>query len=359
MKKAKMLCALALVAGSISALAACDSNNSQGTKLKLGVGMISAAPEVSYGSYQLELNFAAAVWDADNKVVASLVDVYQVQLGEGGLDKSEGKASYYFGNTDETKTKRDRHDDYNMAPVAQKGEWYVQAENLENWTKGKEVSQLNTDNNPKDGPVASANVSINTGDLLGAVKESSSGYHVSEAKELSGELTLALGHNMTYELDKDTKQLTQINASILAVVLNKDNVIQQAFLDEIQIPVVYTAPSADTPSKAADDQENQAKKGTWALGSAKQVGHDQGQPVSSKKEMHADYGMSDKTLAPQGDWYEQAAKFENYLVGKKPSDVRADNDGKLAAANVSISTGTYFAALNNAVNTSLYNSKKI
>ena len=71
--------------------------------------------------------------------------------------------------------------------------------------------------------------------------------------------------------------------------------------------------------------------------------------------MGGDYGMAS---APQGDWYVQAKKFEDYLVGKKPSEVHADDDSKLAAADVSIDTHTYFSALEKAFDSTLYNSKK-
>ena len=381
MKKAKMLCAFALVAGSLAALASC---NTQSRKLKLGIGMISAAPAESYGSWQLEINFAATAWDENNKVVASLLDVYQVQLGDGDLNTSD--STYYFANSDETKTKRDRHDDYGMVNPpesnAAQGEWYVQAEKLENWTKGKTVSQLNPE---EGGAVGSANVSIQTGTLLDAVKESATGFHVSEVAEIEGEnLTLALGHSMNYDRSEEGV-LTQVNASVLALVLDSDKVIRQAFLDEIQIPLTYTPASTeepdeggDTPQGTADgtseqpgteenggNSEGEEEEGgtttpaSWTITAGKnQVGHDAGQAVSSKKEMHNDYGMTpDLEYVTQGNWYEQAKKFEDYLVGKKASDVSADSDGKLEAADVSISTGTYFAALTNAVNTSLYNSK--
>ena len=329
MKKVKTLCALALVAGAVGALASCDNG---AKNLKVGVGMISAAPAISYGSYQLELNFAVAAWDNENKVAQTLVDVYQIPLGAGDLDKQD--TTYFFANG-EAKTKRDRHDDYAMKDKATKGEWYEQAENLENWAKGKSVSELAPD--ADTGAVAAANVSIQTGTLLDAIKESNA-HKKENAVNASGELTLALGHNVSYAYTGEV--LSQINIVALGVLLDGNNTIQQAYLDEIQIPVSYT-------------------NSEWKLGTANQVGHDSGQAVSSKKEMGSDYGMSDPTKAPQGDWYVQAAKFEDYLVGKKANEVAADSDGKLAAANVSISTGTYFSALKNAIDGSLYNSKKL
>ena len=345
MKKAKMLCALALVAGAVGALASCDNGNSTGKDLKIGVGMISAAPEVPYsstdGSYELELNFATAAWDSEGKVAASLVDVYQVQLGEGVLNKT-GKDTYYFGTTDETKTKRDRHDDYGMANIASKGEWYTQAANLEKWSVGKKSSEM-------ESATMSTDVTISTDDLVNAVKESDT-HKKDKAVTVDGELTLALGHYISYEYADDTEEtkdhiMTQVNIVALGVLLKADGTIAQAYLDEIQIPLTYTAPASA------------GEKGTWALTTAGkgQVGHDDGQAVSSKKEMGDDYNMVKYSGedCKQGEWYVQAAKFEDYLVGKKVSDIKAD-----APTEKHDNTGTYISALNKAVDSALYNTKK-
>ena len=141
--KNKLIGALAIV-GVVGTLVACGGGENPSTNpvseeqstrnLTIGVGTTVAAPAYDhYGRLLVEVNFATALYEGD-KVAASLVDVYQIQLdSEKAALKNETVV-----------TKRDLHDDYAMKPASPIGkEWFEQAAAFEDYLVGKTVSEIN------------------------------------------------------------------------------------------------------------------------------------------------------------------------------------------------------------------------
>lgn len=129
--------------------------------------------------------------------------------------------------------------------------------------------------------------------------------------------------------------ITQANVYVASVIFDSTNKIVSAYIDELQIPLTYTAASGDTAAKL------EFTAGKAQITSSHKP---EGQAVASKKELLEDYGMS---TAAKGDWYVQAAAIEKTAIGLTVDQFKAQvgTDGKPAAgsdlsADVSITVNT-------------------
>lgn len=339
--KNKLIGALAIV-GVVGTLVACGGGENPSTNpvseeqstrnLTIGVGTTVAAPAYDhYNRLLVEVNFATALYEGD-KVAASLVDVYQIQLdSEKAALKNETVV-----------TKRDLHDNYAMKPASPIGkEWWEQAAALETYTEGKSTfDETSTD--------LTAGCTMAAGDLLGAVAEAKTNTkgNVAVAK---GNYTIALGHKFSVEKDETSGALTQINIAFAGLLLDGDAKVVTAYIDEVQIPLTFNA-------EAAEGECEYTITPTNAYGSPTTQYNYKGQTIASKKELGNDYAM--KPDSPIGkEWFEQAAAFEDYLVGKKVSEINLEDSSLLAGCTMY--AGAYEAACDNAVDSTLYNSKAI
>ena len=338
--KNKLIGALAIV-GVVGTLVACGGGENPSTNpvseeqstrnLTIGVGTTVAAPAYDhYGRLLVEVNFATALYEGD-KVAASLVDVYQIQLdSEKAALKNETVV-----------TKRDLHDDYAMKPASPIGkEWWEQAAALETYTEGKSTfDETSTD--------LTAGCTMAAGDLLNVVAEAKTNTKGNVAVD-NGNYTIALGHNFSVETD-ESGALTQINIAFAGLLLDGDAKVVTAYIDEVQIPLTFNA-------EAAEGECEYTITPTNAYGSPTTQYNYKGQTIASKKELGDDYAM--KPASPIGkEWFEQAAAFEDYLVGKTVSEINLEDSSLLAGCTMY--AGAYEAACDTAVDSTLYNSKAI
>ena len=338
--KNKLIGALAIV-GVVGTLVACGGGENPSTNpvseeqstrnLTIGVGTTVAAPAYDhYGRLLVEVNFATALYEGD-KVAASLVDVYQIQLdSEKAALKNETVV-----------TKRDLHDDYAMKPASPIGkEWWEQAAALETYTEGKSTfDETSTD--------LTAGCTMAAGDLLNVVAEAKTNTKGNVAVD-NGNYTIALGHNFSVETD-ESGALTQINIAFAGLLLDGDAKVVTAYIDEVQIPLTFNADAAEGECEYTITPTN-------AYGSPTTQYNYKGQTIASKKELGDDYAM--KPASPiEKEWFEQAAAFEDYLVGKTVSEINLVDSSLLAGCTMY--AGAYEAACDNAVDSTLYNSKAI
>lgn len=117
--------------------------------------------------------------------------------------------------------------------------------------------------------------------------------------------------------------ITQANVYVASVIFDSTNKIVSAYIDELQIPLTYTAASGDTAAKL------EFTAGKAQITSSHKP---EGQAVASKKELLEDYGMS---TAAKGDWYVQAAAIEKTAIGLTVDQFKAQvgTDGKPAAGS--------------------------
>ena len=321
--KNKLICALAL-AGVVGTLASCGGTSSR--ELSIGVGTIVAEPSNDYyGNSLVEVNFATAIYEGD-KVVASLVDVYQVKLDTTQPALKDANPL----------SKRDLHDAYNMKPDSPIGkEWWEQAAALETYTEGK--SEF--DETAED---LTAGCTMTTGDLFAVVTEAKTNTK-GKVSVAGGEYTYALGHFLTPTVSEGA--LTQVDISFVGLLLDSNNKVVTAYVDEVQIPLTFNADAEGCKYTITP---------TNAWGSPTTQYNYKGQTIASKKELGYDYDM--KKASPIGkEWFEQAAAWEDYIVGKSVSDLTATDE----VADCTMDTTTYVAAAQNAIDSSLYNSKKV
>ena len=118
---------------------------------------------------------AAALFDADGKVVEAIIDNGQTKVN---FDKA-GKVT--SDKTAEFKTKKELKEAYGMAKAsAIKREWYQQMESFEAWMAGKTVDQIQalkvktrdaSHTNVPDVPELTSLVTITVQDYIAAVAE--------------------------------------------------------------------------------------------------------------------------------------------------------------------------------------------
>lgn len=143
-----------------------------------------------------------------------------------------------------------------------------------------------------------------------------------------------LGTSIDFKTDENDV-ITQANVYVASVIFDSTNTIVSAYIDELQIPLTYTAASGDTAAKleftAGKSQITSSHK-------------PEGQAVASKKELLDDYGMS---TAAKGDWYVQAAAIEKVAIGLTVDQFKAQvgtngkpADGSDLSADASITVST-------------------
>lgn len=131
-----------------------------------------------------------------------------------------------------------------------------------------------------------------------------------------------LGTSIDFATDKNGV-ITQANVYVASVIFDSTNTIVSAYIDELQIPLTYTAASGDTAAKLEFTADKPQIKSSHKP---------EGQAVASKKELLEDYGMS---TAAKGDWYVQAAAIEKTAIGLTVDQFKAQvgTDGKPAAGS--------------------------
>lgn len=148
-----------------------------------------------------------------------------------------------------------------------------------------------------------------------------------------------LGTSIDFKTDKNDV-ITQANVYVASVIFDSTNKIVSAYIDELQIPLTYTAASGDTAAKL------EFTAGKAQITSSHKP---EGQAVASKKELLEDYGMAG--TATKGEWNVQALAYETWAVGKDAAALNAavgkDNkpsDSDLAA-DVSITVNGFTSSV--------------
>lgn len=144
-----------------------------------------------------------------------------------------------------------------------------------------------------------------------------------------------LGTSIDFATDKNGV-ITQANVYVASVIFDSTNTIVSAYIDELQIPLTYTAASGDTAAKL---------EFTAGKPQIKSSHKPEGQAVASKKELLEDYGMAES--ATKGEWYVQAAAIENVAIGLTVDQFKAQvgtngkpADGSDLSADASITVST-------------------
>ena len=291
-KTIAMLLALTMVL----ALAACGSSAPAAQEYKLGMGISLNMDSSDTNNAQVDATVAAVVLDKDNKIVACQIDCAQnkMDVTDGAVDAAASFLSKY-----------EKGDDYNMVKFSDATlEWYQQADNFEQYCIGKtadEILGIATTINDEGHTVATdetlyASVSISISDFQEAVAkacndEQGMSFTTGDA------FTLGLAINSTADestaATADADGVVKMYSEFGAVVLGADGKILAALTDATQPQITI-----NTAGEIVETKFN-----------------------GTKRELKEDYNMVAYSSATR-EWYEQAASFVEYAVGKTPAELQ-------------------------------------
>ena len=291
----KKMIAMLLALTMVLALAACGG--SAPAEYKLGMGITLNMDSSDTNNAQVDATVAAVVLDKDNKIVAC-----QIDCAQNKMDVTDGAVA-----ADATfLSKYEKGDDYNMVKFSDATlEWYQQADNFEQYCIGKtadEILGIATTVNDEGHTVATdetlyASVSISISDFQEAVAKACNdeqGMSFSTADTF----TLGLAINSTADestaATADADGVVKMYSEFGAVVLGADGKILAALTDATQPQITI-----NTAGEIVETKFN-----------------------GTKRELKEGYNMvafSDATH----EWYEQAASFVAYAVGKTPAELQS------------------------------------
>ncbi len=346
MKKIGTLLLATILAG--SALTACASNSTS-TSASASSAVETVAPASAASSVQnsAKVKTGLAIYtsnakstDAGEKDGAAKSDsiVAAVKVSEDGrilactLDvlrstinfSKEGKILTDLETT--FNTKQELQDEYGMKKVSKiQKEWYEQANFLSDYVIGKtveEVKSISIDDKgiPTDAELT-ASVTIKIPDYI-AVIEKAATNAVETSATAEDMLGLAIVDNIAKSKDAGEKDgLAQTYTTYAAVTVSVDGKITSCLLDASQANVNFDATGKITT--------------------------DLSMAVKTKNELKTDYGMQ-KASKIGKEWYEQAAAYTTYVVGKtadEVSGIAVDDSGKATdtelLAGVTVSIGDF------------------
>lgn len=134
-----------------------------------GMGVIVGEIEAKTNYYQIDINFAS-VASVGDKVGGSVIDVYQLPIALDATDFAAGTNQTSQAGTKLVESKRQLGDRYGMSS-APKGDWYVQAAKIEEWSKGKKSEDLTYGSDKKPTGDLASDVTITIDTLVEAIKE--------------------------------------------------------------------------------------------------------------------------------------------------------------------------------------------
>ncbi len=264
---------------------------------KLGLGVSLSTASSRDGSAQVDATTAAVVLDAEGRIVAAKIDVAQNKM-----DVSDGEVDTEAAFL----TKSERGEDYAMrdrSPIGK--EWFEQAEAFEAYMTGKTVEEIEAMETEtlENGHVVSVDEELLAGctisidafldALVKACKDEQGMEFTAE-----GEFKLGLAINSTADESKPATDeedgVVKMYSEYAAVVVDENGVILAALTDATQPQIIIDADGAIVEARFA----------------------------GTKRELMDGYGMRSRSPIEK-EWFEQAAAFEQYAVGKSAEELRA------------------------------------
>jgi hypothetical protein len=301
--------------------------------VKLGLGSVTSiasskdAAEGVTAVAQADTTIVAVALDKDGKILDVRIDTAQTKVNfnaEMAITNDKSAA---------IKTKQELGFDYNMKNSSAIGkEWFEQIAAFEEWMKGKTVDEVkglkvkeqggHTD--VPDIPELTSSVTITVKDYIAALVKAAA-----NTVEVQNFNSLGLGAVVSIASSKDatdtTTALAQIDTNMAATAFDKDGKVLGVILDVVQAKVPYDAEGKITADKTKMPE--------------------------TKKELKEGYNMKGSSAIGK-EWYEQAASFEEWMKGKKISEItglkltdKAEPDIPELTSSVTITVDTLIAAV--------------
>jgi len=254
----------------------------------------TAATAAKAGKVQVNTDMASVVVDKDGKVVSVVLDIAQ---NTGTFDVKG--ALTFDPKTAKILTKKEKGAAYGMVGSSTiKKEWFEQAAAFEKWCVGKTSDQIKA--LPVDAEGVTTDADLKTSVTIGASE------FVSVVVK-----AMAAAVEVKSVAKVGTASITEISATAAATKVGK-----------VQTDVYYTTVSLDKSGKIIAVKLDVAQNsgtfnidGTLAFDPAKQA-------TKTKLEKGADYKMVGSS-AIKKEWFEQAAAFEKWCIGKTAVEVKA------------------------------------
>lgn len=268
--------------------------------VKTGLAVItsvekSKAPEADKeGTAEVNSLVVAVTVDKDGKIVKAAIDSAQTKINFNAQGKITTDLATVF------KSKQELGTEYGMAKASKIGkEWNEQADAFEALVEGKTIAEvkgfaLDAETHLTDADMVSS-VTIKVGDLIGGVEKA-----VANAQDLGATADDKLGLGVLTNIAKskdaaaDAEGDAQAYSYYTATTFDADGKVSSSIIDASVTDVKFDATGKITTDLAAE--------------------------LKSKNELGDAYGMK-KASKIGKEWYEQAAAFAEYVVGKTLAEV--------------------------------------
>lgn len=314
MTKMKKVLAVGLAGLMAVGFAACSSSNDSGKNedtnkdavatAKTGYAISSEIKEDEYNKSETALEIdsvcAAVLVDADGKIIDVKIDEAQTKPD---LKKDNGDVS-------DLRTKLEKKEDYGMKSTSPIGkEWYEQVEAFEAWAKGKTAEEVKAGIG-EDGYASDA-------DLKAGCTIYANGFATVTAKAVENATdcgakaadTLKLGMTTSKYYESNETNL-QYDTDYAIVTVDADGKVTSCIIDASQAKCTIA------------DGKFTVEKGAF----------------KSKKELGDDYAM--KSASPIGkEWYEQAAAYEQWCIGKTADEIKGCYGEDMSASDADLKAG--------------------
>lgn len=314
MTKMKKILAVGLAGLMAVGFAACSSSNDSGKNedtskdavatAKTGYAISSEIKEDEYNKSETALEIdsvcAAVLVDADGKIIDVKIDEAQTKPD---LKKDNGDVS-------DLRTKLDKKEDYGMKSTSPIGkEWYEQVEAFEAWAKGKTAEEVKAGIG-EDGYASDA-------DLKAGCTIYANGFATVTAKAVENATDCGAKATDTLKLGMTTSKYYESNETNLQydtdyaiVTVDADGKVTSCIIDASQAKCTIA------------DGKFTVEKGAF----------------KSKKELGDDYAM--KSASPIGkEWYEQAAAYEQWCIGKTADEIKGCYGEDMSASDADLKAG--------------------
>lgn len=314
MTKMKKVLAVGLAGLMAVGFAACSSSNDSGKNedtnkdavatAKTGYAISSEIKEDEYNKSETALEIdsvcAAVLVDADGKIIDVKIDEAQTKPD---LKKNNGDVS-------DLRTKLEKKEDYGMKSSSPIGkEWYEQVEAFEAWAKGKTAEEVKAGIG-EDGYASDA-------DLKAGCTIYANGFATVTAKAVENATDCGAKATDTLKLGMTTSKYYESNETNLQydtdyaiVTVDADGKVTSCIIDASQAKCTIA------------DGKFTVEKGAF----------------KSKKELGDDYAM--KSASPIGkEWYEQAAAYEQWCIGKTADEIKGCYGEDMSASDADLKAG--------------------
>lgn len=267
--------------------------------VKTGLAVVSSVAKSTdagekEGLAEADSTVVAVTVDKDGKIVKCVIDTAQTKVNF----TTEGKITTDFEK--EFKSKQELKTDYGMLKASGiNKEWNEQADAFAAYCVGKTAAEVQgiavSEGYPAEAELK-ASVTMHITDFIDAVVKA-----VNNASDLGAKSTDKLGLGLATVIDssKDATAekagLAQVDTTYAAVTFAADGKITSSIIESSQSKVNF-----DLTGKITSDL-------TAAL--------------KTKTELKEDYGMKARSGIGK-EWYEQAAAFAKYVVGKTAAEVK-------------------------------------